>query len=458
MRACPVPVNTAAAAANADIAIGRGPVPAIDIFPARSVAQSGQIWLVAAMLFLLTVSNGRPFWLSSAPPVTLLALCLIGWRGMSEILKQVSSKINAPIAWSLILMAIWTAMSTLSQLDGDTASALALRCVVPFIIYLSVVGIRLRPADERLCLLAIVAGSSIPLVSGLVVFYRDFGIPEMKDLLYARYDVNRMSLYMDATFGNVTHLGMYVLLVVPAVVAAISSGAVRRLATALYSVWLVVVVCNAIISGSRTAFAVGLAVTGLLIVTVRRNRLMVLAAVLLLVFGAAMLSADMFDQSLFIERFVPSIGSTGRDGSLDERLESIEIGWETLMRNPGFGIGPGKSSDYNVYDVPHQSVLMVASETGLVGGLAFLLLNVIVLFRTARHAIRAPRNPVDRRRLLWIIGPASWLLGGLLAGLIFNMSLALLWVGIAHVMFGLYGFHDDSQQVPSTIPVSATRN
>jgi len=43
------------------------------------------------------------------------------------------------------------------------------------------------------------------------------------------------------------------------------------------------------------------------------------------------------------------------------------------------------------------------------------------------------------------------LFGGLFAGLTFNMSLALLWVGIAHAMLGLYSFQDDSSSIPASI-------
>jgi len=254
-----------------------------------------------------------------------------------------------------------------------------------------------------------------------------------------------MAGYMDQTFGNVTHVGSYTILVAPIVLAALCAGLVGRVAVPLYTLWLAIVASNAVVSGSRAAFAVGLAVGAFVIVSLKKGRTVILGAIVLLGTSMLFFSADAFDQTTLIERIAPTMGKQGKDVSLDERIDSIEIGWDTFANNAALGVGPGNSLAYNAHDVPHQSLVMVASETGVFGGLSFLLLNVVVLFRTCRHGWSARRSSLDRRRLVWIIGPASWLLGGLFAGLTFNMNLALLWVGIAYAMLGMYGFEDAPQ-------------
>ena len=404
---------------------------------------SQQVWLIATMLFFLTAANGRPFWWNSAVPAALIALWLIVSRGPGRVLEQALSKINKPIFFCLLALTAWTALSTMAHLDSETSQIFLLRCLLPLAIYLSVVGLPLRPMESGVCVLAVVAGSSLPLISGLLAFYRESGIPDARELLYARYDVSRMADYMNVTFGNVGHVGMYAAIVTPCVLVAMYAGVLKRRAIALCGGWMLVVIANTIISGSRTSWAVGIAVGALLILALQRGRTIVLLAAVLIGCSVYIASVDVLDEALLTERLLPSMGRSGRDTSVEERMESIEAGWDTFTANVLLGIGPGMSSAHNVYDVPHQSVVMVASETGVIGGLSFLLLNLVVLGRTTRHAWRAKANMVDRRRLIWIVGPASWLVGGALAGLTFNMNLALLWIGIAHAMLGLYGFEAD---------------
>ena len=113
------------------------------------------------------------------------------------------------------------------------------------------------------------------------------------------------------------------------------------------------------------------------------------------------------------------------------------MGWETFLANPFFGIGPGMSEVQNVYSVPHQSIIHVMSETGLLGGIAFTILIVLVVWSTLTSAVRASVSPDQGVVFLWLIGPSCWFFDGLLGGTTFNMSLALLWVGITHAMLAL---------------------
>jgi hypothetical protein len=407
---------------------------------AADYASVSEVWLTAAMLFVLAAANGRPFWWNSAAPAAMIALWLIGSRGPTRVLQQAAAPQNAPIFWCLLALTVATGISALVAMEIEGAQALALRCVIPLFIYLAVVGLRLRPADMCVEVMAIVAGSSIPLVSGLVAFYRENGIPELQGLLYLRYDVGRMADYMEVTFGNVGHVGMYLALVAPCVFVAMSAGTLKRWAIWVSGGWMGVVIANAVVSGSRTSWAVGLAGSAIVIAVLQRGRVVLVTAALLVGCCVYVVSLDLVDETLIAERVLPSLGRVGRDTSAEERMDSIGIGWETFTNHALVGVGPGMSATYNTYDVPHQSVLMVASETGIVGGAAFLLLNIIVLWRAAKHAARAKANAIDRQRLIWIAGPAAWLVSGFMAGLTFNMNLALLWVGIAYAMLGLYGF------------------
>jgi O-antigen ligase len=415
---------------------------------AETQLTSRDVWLCALMLFFLTAANGRPYWWNSAVPSVFISVWLIGSRGPRTILERALSKHNRPIFLSLLGLTAWSGVAALAATDMVAGWTFVLRCVIPLLIYFALVGMQLKRSDVGLCLLAIVVGSSVPMLSGLYAFYREVGVPDIRELLYVRYDQDRMWNYMDVTFGNVGHMGMYAGLVAPCIVVASSARVFGRSLTALSRVWLGVVLLNIVIGGSRTSWALAVAVGALLLLSLQRG-LTVVAMVVGIVGGSMyVVSLDIIDQGLLTERVLPSIGGTGRDVSVEERVDSIGIGWETFMAHPLVGVGPGLSASHNIYSVPHQSILMVASEIGIFGGLAFLILNVVVLFRCAKHALRARGSEIDRHRLVWIIGPATWLTSGLMAGVSFNMDIALLWVGIAHAMLGLYGLHYIQESVP----------
>src|SRR5437016_844070 len=106
---------------------------------ARAYVVSGQIWLIAIMLFLLTGANGRPGWWNSALPATLMSLWLIGSRGPTQVIRHAMSRNNAWIFWSMVLLTIWTGLSAVATKDSGIGLNFVLRCVVPLLIYLAVV-------------------------------------------------------------------------------------------------------------------------------------------------------------------------------------------------------------------------------------------------------------------------------------------------------------------------------
>jgi hypothetical protein len=87
--------------------------------------------------------------------------------------------------------------------------------------------------------------------------------------------------------------------------------------------------------------------------------------------------------------------------------------------------------------VAHESVIFVLSELGIIGGLIFLLLNFTVFAKVASMTLSRSLNGQLDWRLFWTNGPACWLFFGLIGGFTFNLSFALVWIGIFHAMLAL---------------------
>jgi hypothetical protein len=77
---------------------------------------------------------------------------------------------------------IATALATYPDPDFVTLQALVLRGVIPFMIYLSLVGVTLRQTDLSLLLSALALGSLVMFSRGALAFYWEWGFPDLIEI------------------------------------------------------------------------------------------------------------------------------------------------------------------------------------------------------------------------------------------------------------------------------------
>lgn len=413
--------------------------------PARSEAgliPAALMWTLTALLFILTASNGEPHRISSGYFVILIAPLVILIRGAGATLAAAETGMNRPVFHALLLFAAANLLCVIATPNEDTIYALIERCLLPLLVYLAMVGVALSPKDQNRLVLAVALGALVMFVRGGVAYHAEFGIPDQQTLLWSRYDTIRIAGYERATVGNVTHMGSYVVLILPMLTIGLITLSLGRLSKIIIALTIVLGLANLIIAGSRAGMA-ALAVMGAIIAfryASRRSLLWFGAAGAVALALLIALEAGS-SNSMIVERFAPAAGGHS-DGSIDERLQSMVIGWHVFLANPLFGVGPAMSEYYNTFSIPHQSILHQLSELGVVGGAAFVWLNVVVLAAFCRAVFSGSVMGVGSVRLMWLIGPAGWLFVGLTAGIVFNMSLALIWVGIANAMLALSGARD----------------
>lgn len=405
------------------------------------------VWTLAVLMFVLTASNGVPYRISSGFYVVLIAPLVIFARGPATVLRAAETGPSRTIFYALLMFGAANLASTAITPNADTMSGLLERSLLPILVYLSMIGIGLSRRDQRLFSLAVCVGGLIMFVRGALAYYAEFGIPNLSTILWSRYQVDRIAGFETATVGNVTHMGSYVALLLPMLIVALVKLEPSRSQKALIWATLVLGLANLVVAGSRAGMIVVIGMSAILIYCFASRRTLIRLALAAAVIATIVtLSGLTAGNSEIVERFVPSAAGHV-DGSVVERLDSMVIGWNVFLDNPLFGVGPEMSPQFNIYGIPHMSILHQLSELGLFGGLAFTWLNIVVLNAFRKAVLQASRGQ-GYFELLWLIGPAAWLAVGLFSGIVFNMSPALVWVGISHGMLALSAAHIHADEAP----------
>lgn len=408
------------------------------------------VWVAAALIFCLVWSNANPQISSSCIWSTICAVIIILARGPLQTLRAALSERCRTITLLLVLLFLATGISAMQDLSKVTAEAVLFRTILPLAIYFSLVGVAITRRGLRILYWTIAVACGIALVRGILAFIAEWGIPDFDTLIWARTNEIRIAGYENATFGHVNHMGEYLALIIPILIFGLGSLA-RSLAgrAAIAAVTLLGIV-NLLICGSRTGM---ITIIGCATLWYFRGRLQASRVALAVVLAAALVPAIASETlpSYVVNRFVPALGSEGYDSNADERFQSMVIGWNTFADHPVIGVGPDMSPKYNVWDIPHQSLIYVLSEIGLIGGGVFLALNLLVMWQAFLAVRRSDVTWTDASRKIWLIGPACWFFFGTIGGISFNMQGALLWIGIVHACLALAS----AEVVAETPPVAS---
>ena len=343
-----------------------------------------------------------------------------------------------PITLAMMALALSTLFAMAFEPNLTTIEATFMRTIIPLFLYFSLCGVVLTPGQVRLCLLSFAAGVAVLTLRATFAFLLEWGVPSFEVIMWARYDVVRMSSYMSATLGNVGHMGAYLALCLPPLLYLLLRFPLPVHYRAALAGVAMIAIFNLIVSGSRAAMLTMLTVAAVLIARMGVRAGLALAALFVTIGIVAVYQASAYHlEQDILTRFLPSELGTGIDASVVERFDSIRAGWQDFVYHPFTGVGPDMSPEINRYSVPHQSVVMMLAETGVLGGFSFILFNLAVFARAAAATVVSTPSGREHWVFLWSIGPAAWLFSGLIAGLTFTMSLALVWIGITAAMLAL---------------------
>jgi len=279
------------------------------------------------------------------------------------------------------------------------------------------------------------ARALVPLTSGLVAYYQEWGIPTGAELIVSRYALERMAGYMKATYGNTSNTAALLAMLVPAWLAWLVASRPSSLPRWLALVALVIAMGNVLVVQSRTLFIVLLLFVPL-VLWVHRVRFTALVVVLLLTFGAVLLPAlDARDE--LVEHTVGAVNGNGDDGSVSERMEAMQFSLGLLEDHPALGVGPGNSATINPFTTAHQFWIHQGAEIGIAGLLLSVALSLAVLGRLVAAARRGRRSASNRDEFLNLVGPAAFMLYGIIANMTLAMTVVNAWVGTFAMLMAL---------------------
>jgi hypothetical protein len=270
-------------------------------------------------------------------------------------------------------------------------------------------------------------GSLLPLLHGLYLYYLEWGIPNAETLIFSRYNLERMQSYGDATFGNVGNTAAFLMLLYPPLLAMALERTSKLFHKPIIGTVLFLTCLHFLIVQVRAAFIVGFVVTIISLIFYRFRRFRHLAVLTALGLTIAYPMADA--GTLFIERMQSAalVDRVG-DSSVDLRLDAIRVGWGIFLDNWAFGVGPGSSRYHNIYDTAHQFNVQQASELGVLGFLASIILVAFVILRLIAVLREGSDSPENRARFIALIGPAAYLLYGVLANMVLALGVVNSWI------------------------------
>lgn len=381
---------------------------------------------VCLVAFVLPAFNGRPFTLSSGF-VCLLVASMLLIKGMHKHGNRiVLPRQSKPIAFLWAGWVLVATVSTLANFEIEAVNNLLWGYWVPFLLFLGLV--RLRPSrDDFQWIFGFFAlGLALRFGYGTLIFYSEWGIPTLSELLFARYDLVRMEAYMDATFGSTGNSASIVAITLPVLVwSLIVSGGMKRVVRIVIVVSIMILCANVLITGSRSAMLIGAAV---LTVSAFKLKLRWRYALLLSIGIPAYLFMEYTDEQV-TDHFVTLITANRQeDNSLAERVESINVGLNIMSDFP-LGVGPGMSSLHNAYAVAHQFAIAQGSDLGFLGTIIVLFMVgwVVVGMITLRLGKYIDEiNPAVAFRF----GAFTWVTYAMLTNITVNSGSTIPWIGM----------------------------
>jgi hypothetical protein len=278
------------------------------------------------------------------------------------------------------------------------------------------------PRALEIGIVGLLVGSMFPLIAGILAFRREWGIPDADTIISAYQNLARMELYETATFGSRGNAAAFLVIVCPLFLFVALDYTRTRWIRFACAVAMAPVVINLLVLEIRAAFLTLLlscaAIFGYKL-GFRRYPLF-LAGI-----GVVLLLASRYTPEIALtmsERFRPVVtADTVEDRSVMERAESIKEGVAVAQRNWQVGIGPGSAVTRHSQGAAHQFQIQQFMETGILGLIGSTVFSFGVLLMLGRSLARGRDEGTNNMRFALLIGPASFVVYGLLS----NPTLAI---------------------------------
>jgi O-antigen ligase len=353
--------------------------------------------------------------------VLILFLLLLAKKALNQVNIHIPSIILAALAWLVL-----SSLSFLAAEDSQAAAFQLVNMGKMFLLCLAIAGSVRNDID----LTFVIAGLMLNMVfQSLVGIYQGVtGHPLGLGILAEATDLSKQELSIGlasrvmGTLGSPTALGFYLSTGVPFALALLFSR-IRRYVKVLAAITLCLIGWALILSLTRAAWGNFLvAICLVLVLAVRRNRISKKGAIVI----AGATALVLLGTTLFSTNLIRSRLTSSDQGSAHGRITQAIGALAIIQDNPVVGIGlnnyalvsprydQADAAAWNRYaPIVHNSFLLIAAETGLLGLGAFIVFLVILLVQAWRIIDNAPSDTV------WVTGVG--ILAGLAAMIIHSM-------------------------------------
>lgn len=315
--------------------------------------------------------------------------------------------------------------------------------VSAFLVYLAVRRHDWTRAELDYAFVALALGSAVPMLLGLYAFYLEWGSFDLDTVFSAYVDPTRWDEYCELTFGHRQNTGVFIMLIGNPLLALALDRTRPWMLRAWFAGVSILFVANLLVIQVRTATVLFGVACVLLAVwyswhLARDNALFVLRRVALpiLMLGVLAYGVDKVffeSESAALESMLERIGyamtiDTEQDEATAERAAAIDEGWQMFIDNWLSGVGPSASVLRHSLNSAHQFNVAQAVELGVLGFIASILLVASVLWRTAEATVHSFAAVGDKDDMICLIGPAFYMIYGVLANLALNYTCVNVWI------------------------------
>jgi hypothetical protein len=401
----------------------------------------GRAYFYVARLGYTTVGSDLVMLFSPAVLVPLLLLAMAP-RGAG--LRSVRLWSGTGVALGLWFLA-GTNSTVFNYATEDVVTNYLAAYVPAMLIYFAVTRYTWGPAAVDTLILSLSGGCLVPMLMGLWAYYQEWGIPDFSTVVLAPLHLERWSGYVLVTFGNIHNTADLVVLAgLPLLCLALRRRRGRAFRGWMLFVFLTMVV-NLILTGVRTGTLIVALGSGLIayVFLVKGKRKILPFAVLAAGAACAFLllswqSGESDELQYLQKRFGSALTvDTESDASVAGRYDAMVEGWDIFTKNWAAGLGPGARVFFHSQGDSHQFNITQGMELGVLGFVASVLLAAAVFWKFAAVLPRAGFDEEVTDRFVLIVGPAAYLLYGVLANVVLNITHCNVWICLLSAFLAL---------------------
>jgi len=268
---------------------------------------------------------------------------------------------------AIVFLCIIAALSyVLNGREWLSALDLTFTFLIPAALYFLIRRANFPDTLKRKLIATYIIFGIIPFAEGLVIFFREVGIPTFAELVVLRYDNIRLTKYMDILYGFTTNTASLLTFLIPLCVFYLIFGKPAKWVRWLTIVALALFGFHAVINLVRTLMLTLLLMGILLLLRFWSGKAVAALGLAIGAITAAMLipgptqeMSDRFFSALML--------NSESDNSVYARIDSIHIGLRQMHDNWQFGVGPELSAYKNTWTAAHEFFVNQGAQLGVIG-------------------------------------------------------------------------------------------